>query len=85
MQVRSVEGFRARCEARGIERDVSLFMLPEGSVAIGDFVVVHVGYAIQTISEQESRSAWEIYDAMLAAEDALEAPPAVTAVGVGES
>jgi hydrogenase expression/formation protein HypC len=28
-------------------------------------VVVHVGYAIQKITPQEARSAWELYDRML--------------------
>lgn len=70
MQIKSVDGFIARCEAKGVERDVSLFMLPEGEALPGDHVVVHVGYAIQMISEQEARSAWELYDQMLDAEDA---------------
>ena len=65
MQVKSVDGFIARCEARGVERDVSLFMLPEGEARPGDHVVVHVGYAIQMITEQEARSAWELYDQIL--------------------
>lgn len=65
MQVKFIDGFIARCEAKGVERDVSLFMLPPGEVSTGDYVVVHVGYAIQTISEQEARSAWELYDQML--------------------
>jgi hydrogenase expression/formation protein HypC len=68
MQILEIDGFMARCEAKGVERDVSLFMLPERSVAVGDFVVVHVGYAIQQISEFEARSAWEVYDEMLATE-----------------
>ena len=55
MQVKFIDGFIARCEAKGVERDVSLFMLPPDEVSIGDYVVVHVGYAIQTISEQEAR------------------------------
>jgi hydrogenase expression/formation protein HypC len=29
--------------------------------------MVHVGYAIQKMTEQEARSAWELYDEMLAA------------------
>jgi len=68
MQIIEIDGFMARCEAKGVERDVSLFMLVENSVAVGDFVVVHVGYALQQISEFQARSAWEIYDEMLAAE-----------------
>jgi len=67
MQIKSIEGYTARCEAKGVERDVSLFMMQEESLQIDDFVVVHVGYAIQKISEEEAQSAWEIYDQMLAA------------------
>ncbi|HBE92405.1 MAG TPA: HypC/HybG/HupF family hydrogenase formation chaperone, partial [Gammaproteobacteria bacterium] len=48
----------------------NLFMLQEDEVAPGDYVVVHIGYAIQKMTEQEARSAWEIYDEMLAAEHA---------------
>jgi len=71
MQVKSIDEYQALCEAKGIERDVSLFMLQDESIEPGDFVVVHVGYAIQKISQQEAQSAWEIYDEMLAAEDKL--------------
>ena len=71
MQVKSIDQFQAICEAKGIERDVSLFMLQDEVIEIGDFVVVHVGYAIQKITRQEAQSAWEVYDQMLAAEDAL--------------
>ena len=70
MQVKNIDGFLARCEAKGVERDVSLFMLQEDEVAVGDYVMVHIGYAIQKMTEQEARSAWEIYDEMLAAEHA---------------
>jgi hydrogenase expression/formation protein HypC len=35
--------------------------------------VVHVGYAIQKVTEEEARSAWEVYDEMLAAEAAFDA------------
>lgn len=71
MQVKSIDQYQAVCEAKGIERDVSLFMLQDERIETGDFVVVHVGYAIQKISAQEAQSAWEVYDEMLAAEDVL--------------
>ena len=70
MQIESIEGFPARCQAKGVWRDVSLFMMQDEPPAVGDFVMVHVGYAIQRMTEQEARSAWEIYDEMLAAETA---------------
>jgi hydrogenase expression/formation protein HypC len=70
MQIKSIDRYLARCEAKGVERDVNLFMLQEDEVAVGDFVMVHIGYAIQKMTEQEARSAWEIYDEMLALEHA---------------
>jgi hydrogenase expression/formation protein HypC len=68
MQVLEIDRYLARCAAKGVERDVNLFMLQDDSLAVGDFVMVHVGYAIQKMTEQEARSAWELYDEILAAE-----------------
>jgi len=65
MQIKHIDGFNARCEAKGVERDVSLFMMQDQPVEPGDYVVVHVGYAIQKITPREARSAWELYDQML--------------------
>jgi hydrogenase expression/formation protein HypC len=69
MEVKTIDGFSARCEAKGVERDVSLFMLQHEEIAPGDFVVVHVGYAIQKVTAEEAASAWDIYDEMLARAD----------------
>ncbi|MDR9435800.1 MAG: HypC/HybG/HupF family hydrogenase formation chaperone [Thiohalophilus sp.] len=71
MQIVEINGFNARCEAKGVERDISLFMLQDDAVEPGDYVMVHVGYAIQKISEQDARSSWELFDEILAAESAL--------------
>jgi len=68
MQIVEIDGYNARCSAKGVFRDVSLFMLQDEPVAIGDYVMVHVGYAIQVMTEQEARSSWELFDEMLAAE-----------------
>jgi len=68
MQVVAIDGYLARCSAKGVERDVSLFLLQDDRPAIGEFVMVHVGYAIQRMTPQEARSAWELYDEVLAAE-----------------
>lgn len=66
MQVTAVDGFIAHCEAKGVSRDVSLFLMQDEAVVPGEFVMVHVGYAIQKMTAQEARSAWELYDEMLA-------------------
>lgn len=71
MQITEINGFNARCEAKGVERDVSLFMLQDESLQLGDFVMVHIGYAIQKVLPEEARSAWELYDEMFAREQEL--------------
>lgn len=75
MQVREIDGFTARCEAKGVSRDVSLFLMQDDPLQVGDFVMVHVGYAIQKIEPEAAASAWELYDEMLAAEQALNIEP----------
>lgn len=65
MQVKSIRDFQCVCEARGIEREVSLFMLQDEDIAPGDHVLVHVGYAIQKVSDDEAASTWELFDEIL--------------------
>ena len=54
MRIVEIDGYNARCEAKGVQRDVSLFMPQHEPVVPGDFVMVHVGYAIQIMSEEEA-------------------------------
>lgn len=68
MKIKKIDGFNALCEAKGVEREVSLFMLQDPSLAPGDYVLIHVGYAIQKVSEEEAQSAWELFDELLAQE-----------------
>ena len=68
MQVKSIDDFQCVCEARGIEREVSLFMLQGEDITPGDHVLVHVGYAIQKVSAREAASSWELFDEILAAD-----------------
>jgi len=66
MQVKSIQDFQCVCEARGIEREVSLFMMQGEDIAPGDFVLIHVGYAIQKISAQDAAESWQLFDEILA-------------------
>ncbi len=66
MQIKAIDGFNAVCEAKGIERDVSLFMLQADELATGDHVLVHVGYAIQKIPADEAAATWKLLDEVLA-------------------
>lgn len=70
MQISHIDGYNAHCVAKGVKREVSLFLLQDDAPQVGDFVLIHVGYAIQTISEQEAQSTWELFDALFMQEAA---------------
>ncbi len=70
MQITRIDGFEARCAARGVERDISLFLLQGDALAEGDFVLVHAGYAIQKIGAEQARESWELFDEILAGAEA---------------
>ena len=67
MQIESIDGFQCTCAARGIEREVSLFLLQGEELAPGDHVLVHVGYAIQKVSAEDAAASWELFDEVLEA------------------
>ena len=68
MKITSIDGFQCTCEARGVERQVSLFMLQDETLQPGDNVLVHVGYAIQRVSDEEAAESWALFDEILEAD-----------------
>ncbi len=68
MKITNIDGFQCTCEAKGIEREVSLFMLQHEKLERGDHILVHVGYAIQKVSEQDAADSWALFDEVLAAD-----------------
>ncbi len=42
------------CEVDGLRRKVNLQLLPKKELKIGDYVIVHVGFAIQKLSPKEA-------------------------------
>jgi hydrogenase expression/formation protein HypC len=73
MRIVEIDGLDARCEARGIERRVSLFLLQHEMPAAGDAVLIHAGCAIRTVSPEEAEATWALFDEMLAADAAVPA------------
>lgn len=66
MQITAVDGLSARCEARGTERDISLFMVRDDPPALGDYVMVSMGQAVRRVSPEDARLSWELFDQILA-------------------
>lgn len=48
----------ATVEVNSVTREVSLMLLPEA--AVEDWVLIHAGFAIQTIDEEEARKTLEL-------------------------
>lgn len=65
MQIIEINGFNARCAALGVTREASLFMMQDEPLQVGDWVLIHVGYALQKISAAEAQESWELFDEML--------------------
>jgi hydrogenase expression/formation protein HypC len=65
-----------RVDFGGTSRKVSLDLVPEA--AVGDYVIVHVGFAISKVDEQEARRTLELLEQMgaLQAEEGAGAPGA---------
>ncbi|PLX36253.1 MAG: HypC/HybG/HupF family hydrogenase formation chaperone [Hyphomicrobiales bacterium] len=66
MRVTEIDGFNARCEAKGSERTASLFMLQDEPVVVGDYVIIEGGYIVRTMSESDAHAAWALFDEILA-------------------
>lgn len=54
MQVTSIDGMEIVAEIDGVRREASLMILDD-EVRIGDFVIVHAGFAIARLDEEEAR------------------------------
>lgn len=59
-KVLEIDGDLATVERSGVKRSASLMLLPEAKV--GDYVLVHAGFAMQVVDEQEVK----IRDALVA-------------------
>ena len=72
------DGGMARVEAMGAERDAALDLTPQAQV--GDYVLVHAGFAIEVVDEQYAAETLELIQTMAdLVEDPLFADEAVSA------
>lgn len=53
-------GDKAVADAMGNRWNVRITLTPE--VEIGDVVLVHAGYAIAKVDEEEARKTWELFE-----------------------
>lgn len=53
MQVKTIDNEMAVCEIDGVQRKACLMMLD--GVEVGDYVLIHAGFAIEKIDEDEAQ------------------------------
>ena len=59
LRVRTVDGTMAEVELSGVLLKVSLVLTPEAQV--GDYVLVHTGFAISVLDEQEAQETLALF------------------------
>ena len=60
MKVVSIDANRALVASGGVETEVSIDLTPEA--AVGDYVIVHAGFAIQRLEAEDALATLEIFD-----------------------
>jgi hydrogenase expression/formation protein HypC len=65
-RVKSIEGVEAEVEIGGVSRKASIMLTPEAKV--GDYVLLHTGYAINVIDEEEAHETLKIFEEIAEAE-----------------
>lgn len=60
MKIKKIEGEFAKVDAAGLIRTVNIQMLP--GIKIGDYVLVHAGFAIHKVDAQKAKETLEFID-----------------------
>ena len=56
--------FRAVVDVYGARREINLMLMPE-EVDLGDYVLVHAGFAIQKVDDEAAREALKVISAII--------------------
>jgi len=63
-RIRSLHGNEAEVEIGGMSRNISTILTPE--VKVGDYVLLHTGYAISIVDENEAEETLKLFKQMAA-------------------
>ena len=61
-EIKSVEGTTAKVDFGGVIRSVNLSLV---SAKVGDYVIVHAGYAIEVLDREEAEKTLELFRELL--------------------
>jgi hydrogenase expression/formation protein HypC len=68
----SAQPMLVKVDVGGVRRNVNIGLLEDASVAPGDWILIHVGFALSKIGEAEARDQLRMLEAMGEDELALE-------------
>ncbi|MBI1922272.1 MAG: HypC/HybG/HupF family hydrogenase formation chaperone [Geobacter sp.] len=68
MRITSIDGTSAVAEIDGVRREASLMLLAE-ELVVGDFIIVHAGFAISKLDEEDARQTLEMMREVFHPED----------------
>ena len=71
--IKSIDGKQGTAEIGGTRRDVSLWLTPDAKV--GDYVLLHAGYAISIIDSEQANETLSILGEMAKLMDSQEEEP----------
>ena len=54
VEIVDVENRIAKVEVGGVRRNINIGMLPENDTNVGDYVLIHVGFAMSKVDEHEA-------------------------------
>jgi hydrogenase expression/formation protein HypC len=60
--IQAIDGQQAQVEIGGVQRTVSLALTPEAQV--GDYVIVHTGFAISVLDQEEALETLRLFAEM---------------------
>jgi hydrogenase expression/formation protein HypC len=64
-------------DTMGVMREVSLDLMGPDEVALGDYVLIHIGFVINKIDEEDALSSLEVFAEILATMDEQERKEAI--------
>ena len=60
----SIDDMRAVIDVYGARREINLMLMPE-EVGIGDYVLVHAGFALQKVEQESAAEALKVISAIV--------------------
>jgi hydrogenase expression/formation protein HypC len=64
MRITALDGARATIAVEGLQQECSVMLVPDA--AVGDYVLVHAGFAISVIDEAEAQETYDLLREMAA-------------------